>query len=544
IPEGVTRIGNDAFRNCIVLRTVTIPDSVTSIGMNAFFDCTNLTSAKLPGNLKAIEKATFHNCFALTDIEIPNSVESLGEDAFSGCHTLEKLHIPDGVKSIGRACFWDCKKLQELHIPDSVKSIGDLCFRNCHQLQTVTLPKDLQKLAWQLFNACDKLKTVQLPNKLTTIHAQAFAWSSISSLKIPEGVTRIENAAFLDAGSLTSLTLPDSLEFIGEGVFAGCGNLKEINISKNHPHFKLVDGVLFSKDGKRLILCLRNKTGEYKIPQGTVEVDSRAFENCKSLTSVTIPESVSKFTGSFDLEPFGGCTQLSDIIVEEGNKHYKSIDGVLFVSQEKKLIQYPCARTGEYRIPEGTVIIARGAFCGSKATSIIIPEGVKQIQRYAFSYCRDLTYIRIPKSVEDLSDEHIFHENFKLSVIDLAKGNPHFKIIDDVLFTADGKTLIWCLPHKSGKYIIPEGVTRTISRAFNHPKLTSVTFPKGCVSIGRSAFEYNGQLTEAHIPASVTEIGGGCFCNCGANLTIYAPKGSKAEEYAKSNGHKFQAVEK
>lgn len=540
IPEGVTRIGNDAFRNCTVLRTVTIPDSVTSIGTYAFSDCTNLTSVKLPGNLKAIEKDTFHNCIALTDIEIPNSVESLGEGAFSACRTLEKLHIPDGVKSIGGYCFRECKKLQEIHIPDSVKSIAHHCFLDCSQLQTVTLPKNLEKLEGAIFHRCSQLKTIQLPDKLTTIHPHAFDLSGISSLKIPEGMTRIENEAFFSAGSLTSLTLPDSLEFIGESVFTGCNILKEINISKNHSHFKLVDGVLFSKDGKRLIFCPRNKTGEYKIPQGTVEVDNRALQYCK-FTSVTIPESVSTFHEG--PEPFSNCTQLSEIIVEEGNEHYESIDGVLFARKEKKLVQYPCAKTGEYRIPEGTVMIGIGAFAYSGVTSVIIPEGVKLIGGFSFGSCRNLTYIRIPASVEKLDTDasSCFGNNPQLSMIDLAKDNPHFKNVDGVLFTADGKGLI-CFPaYKSGEYTIPKGVTHIYQRAFQNTKITSITFPEGCKSIGWAAFEHNWVLTTAHIPASVTEINGYAFCSA-RNLTIYAPKGSKAEEYAKSNGHKFQAV--
>ncbi|MBE6425447.1 MAG: hypothetical protein E7029_05575 [Planctomycetaceae bacterium] len=542
VPEGVTRIGNDAFRNCTVLRTVTIPDSVTSIGTYAFSDCTNLTSVKLPGNLQAIEKDTFHNCFALTDIEIPNSVESLGAGAFSHCTELEKLHIPDGVKSIGGYCFDTCKKLQEIHIPDSVKSIGGWCFSRCEKLQTVTLPKDLEKLGESMFNECWHLKSIQLPNKLKSI-PPAFSNAHVSSLEIPEGVTRIENNAFIGAYALTSLTLPDSLEFIGESVFTGCNILKEINISKNHSHFKLVDGVLFSKDGKRLIFCPRNKTGEYKIPQGTVEVAHTAFHACTSLISVTIPASVSKFSGH--QEPFSGSTQLTEIIVEEGNEHYHSIDGVLFASKEKKLIQYPCAKTGEYRIPEGTVAIGWGAFWKSGATSIIIPEGVKQLENHLFGDNPHLTYLRLPASLKEIKSDTFragnSQGNPKLAVIDLAKDNPHFKSVDGVLFTADGKGLIRCPACKLGEYTLPKGVTHIYPYAFCNTKITSITFPEGCKSIGLGTFEHNWQLTEAHIPASVTEIGGWCFCTA-RNLTIYAPKGSKAEEYAKSNGHKFQAV--
>ncbi|MBP3695680.1 MAG: leucine-rich repeat domain-containing protein [Thermoguttaceae bacterium] len=259
-----------------------------------------------------------------------------------------------------------------------------------------------------------------------------------------------------------------------------------------------------------------------------------------------IPETVSEFHGGY--EPFSECSQLSEIIVEEGNPHYESIDGVLFARKEKKLIQYPCAKAEDYKVPEGTVMIGGGAFAWSCVNSIIIPEGVKLIGTTAILNCRNLTYIRLPASLEEIEKNTLSAGNNpgnpKLTIIDLAKDNPHFKNVDGVLFTADGKGLIRCPACKLGEYTLPKGVTHIYPYAFCNTKITSITFPEGCKSIGLGAFEYNGQLTEAHIPASVTEIGGWCFCNCGANLTIYAPKGSKAEEHAKSNGHKFQAVEK
>ena len=88
IKEGVTRIGNQAFRRNWSLGSVTIPNTVTSIGNNAF-----------------------ENCSAMKEITIPDSVESIGNDAFYECYTLDKVTIGSGVKSIGDKAFRDCRWL-------------------------------------------------------------------------------------------------------------------------------------------------------------------------------------------------------------------------------------------------------------------------------------------------------------------------------------------------------------------------------------------------------------------------------------------------
>ena len=93
IPNGVVKIGNEAFRDCTNLAVVEIPDSVASIGNNAFFGCTSLAKINLPNSVTTIGRVAFYNCTNLTSIEIPNSVTTIGYNAFRDCKNLKSIKL-------------------------------------------------------------------------------------------------------------------------------------------------------------------------------------------------------------------------------------------------------------------------------------------------------------------------------------------------------------------------------------------------------------------------------------------------------------------
>lgn len=93
IPKSVTKIGNEAFRDCTDLTYVEIPNSVTSIGKGAFNGCTGLKSIEIPNSVTSIEYQAFCKCTSLTSIDIPNSVTNIETRVFIGCYSLCELHI-------------------------------------------------------------------------------------------------------------------------------------------------------------------------------------------------------------------------------------------------------------------------------------------------------------------------------------------------------------------------------------------------------------------------------------------------------------------
>ena len=236
IPDGVTSIGESAFGYCRSLMSVIIPDSVTSMGVNPFINCDDLTQiivspdhpvfATIDGVLfnKSEKKLVcYPHAFAQTSYDIPDGITSIGDYAFYDCSRLTSVIIPDGVTSIGNGAFSSCYRLTSVIIPDGVTSIGDSAFSSCRRLTSVIIPDGVTSIENGAFSHCYSLTSVIIPDGVTSIGDYAFSsCSSLTSVIIPDGVTSIGSGAFSSCFSLTSVSLPDSVTSIGsEAGFVG-----------------------------------------------------------------------------------------------------------------------------------------------------------------------------------------------------------------------------------------------------------------------------------------------------------------------------------
>ena len=128
IPDGVTRIGEEAFRCCEALASVSIPKGVTEIGESAFCWCFGLQSVAIPDSVTRIGYGAFEGCMALASISIPEGVTEIGYGAFKCCTALSSVSIPEGVTRIGYGAFTECTALAAVVVPESVAEIGKDAF--------------------------------------------------------------------------------------------------------------------------------------------------------------------------------------------------------------------------------------------------------------------------------------------------------------------------------------------------------------------------------------------------------------------------------
>ena len=274
--------------------------------------------------------------------------------------TMEMVSFPENAEEVP---FRDLPEgISKVRIMDGITAIPDYAFAGCENLVDVVIPQTARTIGKCAFAQCVNL----------------------TELYLPEGVISIGDCAFLMCSSLTQLTIPDSVTSIEGNPFRYLA--AEILVSSENPVISVVDGVVFNKDGTRLIACPCNKAGAYEIPQGVLEIGIHAFENCKSLTDVTIPGSV----GSLEGNPFAYARL--ELKLSPENPHFSLVDSVLFDETGTKLLIYPGGKEGDtYEIPKGTTEIGEAAFTGCQHLSnVTVPESVTTIAPNAFWNCENL----------------------------------------------------------------------------------------------------------------------------------------------------------
>ena len=255
------------------------------------------------------------------------------------------------------------------------------------------------------------------------------------------------------------------------------------------------------------------------IPKSVTSIGDNAFMDCNSLTSVTIPKSVTSI-GNW---AFSSCSSLTSINVSYKNTTYKSINGNLYSKDGKTLIQYVAGKPdSSFIIPDSVTAISDRAFafCDS-LTSVSISNSVKSIGNQAFYDCNSLTSVTIPKSVTSIGDG-AFSGCTSLTSINVSNENTTYKSINGNLYSKDGKTLIQYAAGKTdSSFIIPDSVTSIGDRAFEYcDSLTSVTITDSVTNIGWYAFVGCDSLTSVTIGNSVKSIGDYAFHYCDSLTSI------------------------
>ena len=384
IPDSVTSIGGAAFYNCSGLTSISIPDSVTSIGYNAFSGCsslkeihidsieswltidygeygrrpnesssgcrlfigeTELTSITIPESVTSIGSSAFYGCSGLTSVTIPGNVTSIGSSAFYGCSGLTSVTIRDGVTSIGEYAFVACSGLTSITIPDSVTSIGNYAFSGCGNIREIHI------------NSIESWLTIQYgyddrsrPNYTSSGCRLFVGETELTSVTIPDGMTRIGNSTFYNCIGITSVSIPDSVTTIGSYAFYNCssltsvtygalvieveGGLNAIGLCGTSIVWTVNGNGLLSISGRGSInnyryepedqysdaycsapwFSYRSRINRLVIGEGITSIGSNDFALLTNIHSVTLPSTLQ----SIETGAFRDCAGFSGITIPDG----------------------------------------------------------------------------------------------------------------------------------------------------------------------------------------------------------------------------------
>lgn len=410
--DGVSYIGYEAFEYCKELQEIIIPDSVVEYGVYSseysymFKECTSLKRVVLSKNAKKIPRSMFYGCSNLADITIPEGVTTI-YGAFYGISADAEIFIPDSVTSIE---VWpDCKTTMPCRFAfenngNNYKHEGYYFY---HMNGKDDHDEDNCTVCHRTGSAgSDATYDMTLSGKVTISGSgsvSCYAWvvtNDTTSLIIKDGIYYVDG--FTNCKKLKSVVLSDSVKKIGS--FSGCENLKSIvigkglendfyfencpqlesvTISSENPNYTSINGVIYNKDGTKLIYYPTNLPGEeYVVPESVENISSYAFYYNQNLKKITVPASAQAVGRSDSRHWFEYCKSLETVIL---NNTVNNVPDSFFSN---------CGALKEIVVPEGTEYIDYRAFylCKNLKT-ITLPTYINQINAGAFDGCSSLSTV-------------------------------------------------------------------------------------------------------------------------------------------------------
>ena len=576
IPEGVTEIGESAFKYCYSLENVNLPNSLLSIGDNAFSDCVNLTNIVIPNSVTTIGDYAFYGCNSLTDVVIPNSVTIIGYNAFSGCSSLTSIEIPNSVTTIGSAAFYNCRSLTNIEIPNSVTTIEGYAFSGCDNLKSVVIPDSVAVIKNFAFNRCNNLtiycESTSQPSGWKSrwnYDNRPVVWGYSTQKQIKENI----NSYILEAKE-------DIIKFKNwlnnEDIFNLYYKLKSRLKSPYNDIYYVMKNMTQKEFSQYLNDLAQTKTSSQKrneILDGAELVSENSEFKCYHITtheaSVLLGRNAQWCISMKDNARYWKSYTSKGIkfyfFIGKNDEKYAlalyprilKYEGLnanfeLFNQQDKE-ITTSFKKYNFPKIPNVDLIFESkytkdGLYIENNVlikalptiTYAIVPEGVTEISRFAFSDCENLRFVELPNSL-NIIGEGAFYFCKSLTSIEIPDSVTEIRY-SAFNFCSYLKTVrlpknlkeIGATTFQSCKslttLVIPNSVTTIGCNAFyGCSNLTSVVIPSSVTTIGSFAFYGCNNLTSIEIPNGVTTIGSFAFYDCN-NLTIYCeaseqPKG-------------------
>lgn len=487
--------------------------------------------------------------FGFKEVSLPSTVTEIGDCAFAYCESLEKINLSESVETIGYSAFESCKSLTDVTFPKSLKAICDAAFYGC-SFDAVSLPYGTEYVGSYSFtnpllpDESEKLKKIELADTIKFIGDEAFAWSGVTEVTMPQSLEYLGSAfwncrslktvtlndglkeigaAFLDT-SIEKLRIPSSVVKIGSEMCWGCNLLREVSFAE---------------------------IGKLKY------IGDRAFRSTR-IKNIEIPDTV-EYIGK---EAFYYCSSLSSVILPSG---LKNLGASCF---------YRCGKLNLIVLPEGLASIGEKCFQYTSIEEITLPKNLKYISGHTFVGCKNLADVTLnSKSCEAgygvwlLQDVLENGKNVKLSVRSVTVGEDveylgqyllsdiiaekitieqnvksiHAKCFEDaeineIYFNSNDCRFVDCEEWEGGierdpnrflgtnspfsymtvyYFTFGDKIDRIPSWFFcNARSIIEVKIEGKVKSIGDGAFYHLNKLAEITIPSSVESIGKYSFLEC------------------------------
>jgi hypothetical protein len=416
--------------------------------------------------------------------DVVYTVTGIGNSAFEGCHS-KKIVLPSTITYIKYHAFSRCSDLTELEISKSVTSIAKApVFNGCYNLKTINVASDNPDFSSADGVLYNKEKTTivcvpggikgdfTIPSSVNCIGFSAFEDDSLTSVKIPSSVTKIEYNAFNGCKVMTSIDIPSSVTEIEDGAFASCFNLTNINVAADNANFTSVDGILYNKDITELVSFADGiKKDIFAIPSTVTSVRGYAFRGC-SVERIEVPSSVT-YLGD------GAFWSCEVVIIDNFSKNVKTGESV-FANCGQIIFKKESVVVGN---PDLSVVMDTSELKGVRFK--VLSDSTVELSGARL----DIDTIYIPSKVKINGDIY--------TVTTIGYG----------AFMITGGSNLRCVK-------LPSTITKIGDYAFNWVYINEIEIPSSVVEIGENAFSYCEILKSVKISENVRSIGKEAFYGC------------------------------
>ena len=543
IPNGVTTIGQGAFKNCLKAQYISLPATLKNIDTNTLTsndDCVYIVERNSDAEKFVTENdMNYKKRFASDKVSesgqddnisyrynnLTSSLYVYGEGEIKNYNsdnqpwknyksTAKSIDLFDGITSIGNYAFYNFTSVTpEVTIPSSVEKIGNSAFDCCTSLKKITIPDNVKIIGNRAFGSCTSVTEIELGTGLIQLGTDYRDYNN--PFYYMTGVKKIT----FNSEKVPTTPCADTFEYMNnlETVYVPAKSysqyVERFSSYINNAKFVLLndDTDFIIEDG--VLKLYQGNDANIVIPSDVTEIGPSAFRNNASIKTVEFSSNVEKISNN----AFMGCTSLKSVAL---NNKLTTISYSSFNS---------CSALKEITIPDSVETIGDYAFykCTSLSNELVIPSSVKTIGDYAFAEDNKITSVTIKGNEEGTTiGNYSFQNATGIKTLDL--GN----------VTSIGTNAFNNCASLSGKLTIPDSVKTLNSYAFSSCKnINEIEFSKNLEVIGYESFANCTSLKKITIPDNIKTIENCAFENCSAVTEIELGKG--LTQLGTSNGYYY-----